>query len=141
MIADYRAAGIGAIAGPFGDFRNDKAYLKRAERLVQLADDSAYQACHAGRPLAARQLPGVETAATTAGPSRAVRSACDSGPRHAWTRPSTSPSRTCQIHCPPIESNYSCPWPTSRPGSSDGVLAACGVQLNYQNHVQSNPLF
>ena len=30
MIAACRAAGIDAIDGPFGDFRNDKAYLKQA---------------------------------------------------------------------------------------------------------------
>ena len=36
MIAACRAAGIDAIDGPFGDFRNDKAYLKQATYAANL---------------------------------------------------------------------------------------------------------
>ena len=36
MIAACRAAGIDAIDGPFGDFRNDKAYLKQATYAASL---------------------------------------------------------------------------------------------------------
>ena len=36
MIAAWRAAGIDAIDGPFGDFRNDKVYLKQATYAASL---------------------------------------------------------------------------------------------------------